>query len=123
MRPDRSLAGPDGLQVLVDAGSYGLTPADGPAHPAGPAGSQPRGVAWPVRSGLVPPLADGFIARPETMPGLEAAVVPGAAVALVPGQAEPRARRAGRGRPARPSSRSAWPSRCGSPARSTCWPG
>ena len=86
MRPDRSLAGPNGLQVLVDAGSYGLTPADGPAHPAGLAGSQPRGVAWPVRSGLVPPLADGFIARPETMPGLEAAVVPGAAVALVPGR-------------------------------------
>ena len=86
MRPGRSLAGPDGLQVLVDAGSYGLTPADGPAHPAGPAGSQPRGVAWPVRSGLVPPLADGFIARPETVPGLEAVVVPGAAVALVPGR-------------------------------------
>ncbi|MGH3407474.1 MAG: hypothetical protein ACRDRJ_33990, partial [Streptosporangiaceae bacterium] len=41
-------------------------------------------MAWPVRSGLVPLLADGFIARPETVPGLEAAVVPGAAVALVP---------------------------------------
>ena len=43
---------------------------------------------WPVRSGLVPPLADGFIARPETVPGLEATLVPGAAVALVPGQAD-----------------------------------
>ena len=40
-----------------------------------------------VRSGLVPPLADGFIARPETAPGLAAALVPGAAVALVPAQA------------------------------------
>ena len=50
------------------------------------AGPQRRGVAWPVRSGLVPPLAEGFIARPETVPGLEAALVPGAAVALVPGQ-------------------------------------
>jgi hypothetical protein len=86
MQPDRGLAGTNGLEALVYAGSYGLTSADGSAHPAGLAGSQPRGVAWPVRSGLVPPLADGFIARPETMPGLEAAVVPGAAVALVPGR-------------------------------------
>ena len=62
-------------------------------------------MAWPVRSGLVPPLAEGFIARPETVPGLEAALVPGAAVALVPGR-PPGARRTGRGRPARPSSRS-----------------
>jgi tetratricopeptide (TPR) repeat protein len=84
MQPDRGLAGPSSLKTLVYAGSYGLTPADGPALPAG---SQPRGVAWPVRSGLVPPLADGFISRPETVPGLEAAVVPGAAVALVPGRA------------------------------------
>jgi hypothetical protein len=45
-----------------------------------------RGVAWPVRSGLVPPLAEGFVSRPETVAGLEAALVPGAAVALVPGQ-------------------------------------
>jgi hypothetical protein len=87
MRPDRGLAGTNGLETLVYAGSYGLTPADGPAHPAGPTRSQPRGRAWPVRSGLVPPLADGFIARPETVPGLEAAVLPGGAVALVPGRA------------------------------------
>ena len=83
IQPDRSLAGTNGLQALVHAGSYGLTPADGAAQSAG---SQPRGVAWPVRSGLVPPLADGFIARPETMPGLEATVAPGAAVALIPGR-------------------------------------
>jgi tetratricopeptide (TPR) repeat protein len=87
MRPDRGLAVTEGLEALVYAGSYGLTPADGPAYSAGPTGSQPRGVAWPVRSGLVPPLADAFIARPETVPGLEAAVVPGAAVALIPGRA------------------------------------
>ena len=69
------------------AGSYGLTPADGHAQPAGPARSQAEGVTWPVRAGLVPPLADGFVARSETVPGLEAALVLGAAVALVPGQA------------------------------------
>ena len=44
------------------------------------------GVAWPVRSGLVPPLAAGFITRTETVPGLEEALVPGAVVALVPGK-------------------------------------
>ena len=65
--------------------SYGLIPADGQAQPGEPAGPQCRGVAWPVRSGLVPPLAEGFIARPETVPGLEAALVPGAVVALIPG--------------------------------------
>jgi tetratricopeptide (TPR) repeat protein len=84
MRPYRDQAGTTGPEPAVHAGSYGLTPADDPAPPAG---SQPRGVVWPVRSGLVPPLADGVIARPETAPGLEAALVPGAAVALVPGRA------------------------------------
>jgi hypothetical protein len=67
----------------VAADSYGLTPAAGQPPPTGPAG----GVAWPVRSGLVPPIAEGFIARTETVPGLEAALVPGAVVALVPDQA------------------------------------
>lgn len=67
--------------------SYGLVPVDRQAQPAGPAGERMRGVAWPVRSGLMPPLAEGFIPRPDTVPGLEAALAPGAAVALVPGQA------------------------------------
>jgi len=118
MRPDRDPAGTTGQEVLVIAGGYGLTPAKDPAPPAG---SQPRGMAWPVRSGLVPPLADGFVARPETAPGLEDALVPGAAVVLVPGQA------AGAPDGLRPSGktswRRAWPGRCGSLARSTCWPG
>ena len=70
-------------EARVHAGSYGLTPAAGQPPPAGPG----RSGAWPVRSGLVPPLAEGFIARTETVPGLEAALVPGAAVALVPGTA------------------------------------
>jgi tetratricopeptide (TPR) repeat protein len=83
-RPGRDPAGENGQEAPVPAGSYGLTSAHAPAQPAG---SQARGGAWPVRSGRVPPLADGFIARPETAPGLEAALVPGAKVALVPGQA------------------------------------
>lgn len=41
-------------------------------------------VAWPVRSGLVPPLAEGFVSRPESAPGLGQAVAPGAIVALTP---------------------------------------
>jgi hypothetical protein len=56
-------------------------PAGGPAEwPDGPS-------ARPVRSGIVPPLADGFSTRPETSPNLGAVLVPGAAVALVPARA------------------------------------
>jgi NCS1 family nucleobase:cation symporter-1 len=77
MPPDPGLAGTNGLQALVHAGSYGLT------HAGGPAGSRAEGVAWPVRSGLVPPPAEGFTTRPDTVPGLEAALVPGAAVLIV----------------------------------------
>jgi tetratricopeptide (TPR) repeat protein len=54
-------------------------------------GAPGRGVIWPVRSGTVPSLADGFTARPETAPGLAAALVPGAAVALVPAREAPQA--------------------------------
>jgi len=87
MRPDLDPAGTNGQEAPVHAGSYGLTPVDGPAQPAGRPGAKARGVAWPVLAGLVPPLADGFIARPETAPGLESALVPRAAVALIPGRA------------------------------------
>ncbi len=55
-------------------------PADGPVE-------SPDGQAhWPVRSGAVPPLADGFSTRPESAPRLGAALVPGTAVVLVPGR-------------------------------------
>jgi tetratricopeptide (TPR) repeat protein len=49
-----------------------------------PTGSHGGLVVWPVRSGAMPPLADGFSARPETAPGLSTALVPGAAAVLVP---------------------------------------
>ena len=50
-----------------------------------PESAEPHeGVAWPVRSGLVPPLAEGFISRLESASGLGQAVVPGAIVALTP---------------------------------------
>ena len=103
--------------------SYGLTPVDDQAHPAGPGGRQMRSMAWPVRSGLVPPLAEGFIARTETVPGLEAALVPGAAVALVTGHEAAGVRGTGPGHAARLSSRRIWPGLCGGHARWTCWPG
>ena len=55
--------------------------------PAGPAGAAPGRPSWPIRSGTVPALADGFSARLETAPGLAAALSAGAAVALVPDRA------------------------------------
>jgi tetratricopeptide (TPR) repeat protein len=70
-------------------GQLRLAAVDSRLQATGPVGSWGRGgarVAWPVRAGSVPPLADGFIARSETAPGLAAALVPGATVALVPGQ-------------------------------------
>ena len=47
----------------------------------------PGRLSWPIRSGTVPALADGFIARLETAPSLAAALPAGAAVALVPARA------------------------------------
>lgn len=49
-------------------------------EPPGPRG----GVVWPVRSGLMPPLAEGFVSRPESAEGLAQALGPGATVALTP---------------------------------------
>src|ERR1700722_4655267 len=53
----------------------------GTAGTAGTAGV--RSSSWPVRSGTVPALADGYIDRLETAPDLAAALHPGAMVALV----------------------------------------
>ena len=55
-----------------------------PAHLAGAAPGRPP---WPIRSGAVPALAEGFSARLETAPSLAAALPRGAAVALVPDRA------------------------------------
>ncbi len=55
------------------------------ASAGGAAGSRDEEVAWPVRSGVMPPLADGFIARPESSPSLGTDLIPGATAVLVPG--------------------------------------
>jgi tetratricopeptide (TPR) repeat protein len=52
--------------------------ADGPADVAG------GQVTWPVRSGMLPPLTEGFVARPESAPGLGQVLTAGSAVALTP---------------------------------------
>jgi tetratricopeptide (TPR) repeat protein len=57
------------------------------AQPAAATGAVPGSPFRPVRTGTVPALAEGFIARPETAPGLTAALRAGAAVALVPDRA------------------------------------
>ena len=50
------------------------------------AGAVPGGSSWPVRSGTVPTVADGYIDRLETAPNLADALRAGTAVALVPGR-------------------------------------
>src|SRR5215471_5804881 len=67
-------------------GQRAMTSAVPSAGPAGAASGRP---SWPVRSGTVPALANGYSARPETTPGLAAALPAGAAVALVPDRAAP----------------------------------
>ncbi|MGH3276787.1 MAG: hypothetical protein ACRDNZ_20965, partial [Streptosporangiaceae bacterium] len=51
--------------------------------PVGQPAGQPGGSdAGPVRSGAIPPLAAGFVTRPETAPSLGVALAPGATVVL-----------------------------------------
>jgi hypothetical protein len=52
---------------------------------ADPADIAAQAVAWPVRTGQVPPLAEAFTVRTDSVPGIESVLVPGAVVALVPG--------------------------------------
>src|ERR1051326_2165385 len=59
---------------------------DGRPAPGEPQARE-REVVWPVRSGAVPPLADGFISRMETAADLAAALIPGASVIVGPGRA------------------------------------
>ena len=58
-------------------------------------GAAPGRPSWPIRSGTVPSLADSFSTRPETSPGLAAALPTGTAVALVPDRAAAPATRPG----------------------------
>ena len=82
--PDKSL--PSGLRIpqartvtgVTQGGSdaYGQLRVNGRGQLRIP--GRPLSQAWPVRSGVAPPLADGFTTRAETVPGLEAGLVPGA---------------------------------------------
>ncbi len=75
--------GTPAFPAAADTGS----PPSLPGVAAGrPAGSRDAQVGWPLLSGAVPPLAEGFIARPASAPDLGAALNPGAAVALMPGR-------------------------------------
>jgi hypothetical protein len=68
----------------VRADSYELMPVSGQPPSARSAGHPKRRVKWPVRSGLIPPLAEGFSIPWESVPGLEQVLLPGSAMALVP---------------------------------------
>jgi len=92
---------------------------DGWAAPGEPPARE-REVVWPVRSGAIPPLADGFISRMETAADLAAALIPGATVIVGPG----RAPGGGSGDWLASSGKTRWPrgsrSRSGSRASWTC---
>src|SRR5258708_25290344 len=51
-----------------------------------PVGGSAQGgaVAWPVRSGVVPTLVEGFTPRLESAHGISQALIPGATVAITP---------------------------------------
>ena len=51
--------------------------------------AQPRQEVRSAQTGAVPALADGFVTRPETVPGLAEALVPGAMVVLADGPGGP----------------------------------
>ncbi len=71
----------------MHTGSYGLMSADGSAQPTGPGRPEGHTPTWPIWSGAVPPLADGFTVRPDSGPSLETTLIPGTTVALVSDQA------------------------------------
>ena len=81
-------AATSGTKVGTPASRPAVGPGSPPSRPgvaAGmPAGSRDAQAGWPLLSGAVPPLAEGFIARPASAPDLRAALSPGAAVALMP---------------------------------------
>jgi hypothetical protein len=62
-----------------------------PFNELAPAGKPAAAQAAPVRIGPVPPLAAGFITRPETAPGLGGTLVPGRVAVIAPARpsAEP----------------------------------
>ncbi len=55
---------------------------DGRVRADDPAAVASGHVRWPVRSGMLPALTEGFVARPESARGLGQVLAPGAAVAL-----------------------------------------
>lgn len=62
-------------------GQAAAPPRAGTAHQLDPQGR--------IRSGVVPPLADGFTTRPESAAGLAEALLPGASVAITPSRPDP----------------------------------
>jgi hypothetical protein len=75
----------------LHTGSYGLMPVYGSVQPAGPGEHEGHANVADL-AGPVPPLADGFTVRPDTVPGLKTTLIPGTTVALVPDQVPAAAR-------------------------------
>jgi hypothetical protein len=79
-------------------------------------------VAWPVLSGLMPPLADSYTPRTESGLALAGSLNPGESAVLVTADAAAFALGA-MGGTGKTRSRPPSPTRCGTSGRSTCWSG
>jgi tetratricopeptide (TPR) repeat protein len=84
----------------------------------GPAVSGPGRRPWPIRSGHVPALAEGFDLRPETAPSLAATLPAGTAVALVSDRAGALAASAG---PVAAPGAADWPRSSGKTQLAVAW--
>src|SRR5262245_36743147 len=56
-----------------------------------PGGASVGSIVWPVRLGLIPPLAKGFAPRSESAAAIGRALRPGSVTVLTPARAEPAA--------------------------------
>src|SRR5262249_59577958 len=78
--------GRSGARMYMGAGEAAV---ESPLLAANSSGAGDEKATMAVRSGEVPPLADCFSTRPETVPGLADALVPGRPIVLTGPEARP----------------------------------
>ncbi len=69
---------------MRQVGAASAGPVSSAQPPAGPAATARGRPSWPIRSGPLPPLPEGFRPRLETAPSIAAKLPAGGAIALIP---------------------------------------